>query len=506
MLTRSLFLTLVLFAGAVGSGFAQIAVPVKSVMSPAEEVEPAVVEVNMAQSGNVTFDFRDADIRNVLKVLAYKSGVNIIAGPEVVGQVNIQLKNVPWQKALEVVLSTYGYGYDKKGSIIMVTTIENLKKRREDAKSLADQEPISTETFIFNYAKADDALRTIDKMKSPRGSMNCDQRTNSVIVSDVESNLAFIREVVKKLDAITPQVLIEARIIETALNSGETLGLKWPSSLSAGATMPLRTHNFPWSSNENNYLPSTSWLTPPITDGVPDKTTTATTSLTYGTLSLSDLNLTLDMLQTRTNTNVLSNPRIVTLDNQPAKIMVGNKYPLPKYTLSDTQDKVIVSGWEYIEYGLIFNVTPHVNGRGMITLDIEPVISDSSGTVAFSFGSETNKTTTDVPILTTESAKTNVMIKDGETLVIAGMIKDKKMKTVQKVPFLGSIPFLGKLFQHKTETTVKTELMIFLTPHIITLGVDVMKGAGPVSGVQSGQSGDAVKVVVESVEAPRPAK
>ncbi len=343
-------------------------------------------------------------------------------------------------------------------------------------------------------------------MKSPRGSINFDQRTNAVIVSDVESNLAFIREVVKKLDEITPQVLIEARIIETALNSGETLGLKWPSSLSAGATMPIRTHNFPWSSNKNNYLPSTGWVTPAITDGVAEKTTSAASLLTYGTLSLSDLNLTLDMLQTRSNTNVLSNPRIVTLDNQPAKIMVGNKYPLPKYTLSDTQDKVIVSGWEYIEYGLIFNVTPHVNGRGMITLDIEPVISDSSGTVAFSFGSETNKTTTDVPILTTESAKTNVMKKGGERLVIAGLIKDKKMKKVQKVPFLGSIPFLGKLFQHKTETTVKTELMIFLTPHIITLGMDSVNVTGDASGTDMTKAGDAVKVTVESVEAPRSAK
>ncbi len=496
MLTRSFFMALVLCVGLMGSSWAQGTGNVKPITVSAEEVKPAVVEMDMAQSGNVTFDFRDADIRNVLKVLAYKSGVNIIAGPEVIGQVNIQLKDVPWQKALEVVLSTYGYGYDKKGSIIMVTTIDNLKKRREDAKSLADQEPITTETFIFNYAKAEDALKTIDKMKSARGSVNFDQRTNSIIVSDVESNLAFIREVVKKLDEITPQVLIEARIIETALNNDENLGLKWPSTFGGKVTFPNRPHSFPWSTSADTYLPDAQYNTAVVAPG-------AGVDMTYGIISADMLSMTLDMLQSRTNTNVVSNPKIVTLDNQPAKISVGSKYPLPKYSYSDTQDKLTVSGWEYIEYGMVFSVTPHMNGKGMITLDIEPVITDEAGTVPFSFGTGDP---TNVPVLSMESAKTNVMIKDGETLVIAGMIKDKKTKTIQKVPFLGSIPFLGKLFQHKTDSIRKTEMMIFLTPRIITPGMDPVIVGDPAQGANGSKTGDAVKVTVQSVEAPRSAK
>jgi type IV pilus assembly protein PilQ len=417
---------------------------------------PTVMEFDVNAAGNVTLDFREADIKNVLKVLAYKSGVNIISGPEVVGLVNIQLKNVPWQKALEVILSTYGYSYEQKGTVIMVTTVDNLKKRREDAKVLADQELLSTETFLLNFSKAEDIVKTLDKMKTPRGSINFDQRTNSVIVTDIQSNIALFREVMKKLDAVTPQVLIEARIIETQLNNQEILGIKWPVTLGGTATMATRDTSFPWKTQrDSTFLPAT--------------TPAAAATLTYGTISFSDLAATLDMLQTRSNTNVLSNPRIVTLDNQPAKINVGSKYPLPKYTYSDTQDKLIISGWEYIEYGLTFNVTPHVNGQGAVSMDIEPIIMDSSTSVKFAFG---GGDTTDVPILSTESAKTSVMIKDGETLVIAGLIKDKKTKIVDKVPFLGSIPILGLLFTHKNDTVVKTELVIFLTPHIITFSPD----------------------------------
>ncbi|MBF0619909.1 MAG: type IV pilus secretin PilQ [Candidatus Omnitrophica bacterium] len=446
--------------------------------APAQEVKaepeatPAVMEMDMSKAGLVTLDFRDADIKNVLKVLAYKSGVNIIAGPEVVGLVNIQLKDVPWQKALDVILSTYGYNYEQKGTILMVTTTDNLKKRREDAKVLSDQEPVSTKTFILNFSKAEDVVKTLDKMKTGRGSINFDQRTNAIIVHDVDSNIAIFEEVIKKLDAVTPQILIEARIIETALNSQEVLGLQWPTSFGASATFPVQTHTFPWGTGMNNgtkFAPATQYANPTT---IGDKTALSDTKsvMTYGTLSLSQLSLTLDALQSRTNTNVLSNPRIVTLDNEPAKIQVGNKYPLPKYTYSDTQDKLIISGWEYIEYGLTFKVTPHINGKGVVTLDIEPEIVDSSATVAFNFG---GGTATNVPVLTMESAKTNVMIRDGETLVIAGLIRDKKTKITSKVPLLGDIPFFGAPFRHKDDTVIKTELLIFLTPHIITPSLDM---------------------------------
>src|SRR3989338_471724 len=172
-------------------------------------VSPAVAAT--PKSGNVTLDFREADIRNVLRILAYKSGVNIVPSPEVAGLVTIQLTDVPWEEALRVILETYGFGYDRKDNIIVVTTIENLKKRREDAQLLAEQEPLATRTFILNFAKAGEVVATVDKMKTARGSVNFDTRTNTIIIRDTKSNLSLIAEVMPTLDATTPQILIEAK-------------------------------------------------------------------------------------------------------------------------------------------------------------------------------------------------------------------------------------------------------------------------------------------------------
>ena len=179
------------------------------------------------ESGLVSLDFQDADIRNVLKVLAFKSGVNIVAAPDVTGVVNIELKDVPWQKALDVILSTYGYGFDRKGNIITVMTVENLKKYREDSLSLQAQEPLVSKTFVLNFAKAEDVMKIIDKLISKRGFINFDERTNSIIVRDLESNLELIADVIKSIDTVTPQVMIETKIIETDLNNTDNLGIDW---------------------------------------------------------------------------------------------------------------------------------------------------------------------------------------------------------------------------------------------------------------------------------------
>ncbi|NLE65343.1 MAG: hypothetical protein GX606_05460 [Elusimicrobia bacterium] len=412
-----------------------------------EAAGPGAMQLDMTESGLVSLDFREADIKNVLKVLAYKSGVNIITGPEVVGQVTIQLKEVPWQKALDVILSTYGYSYEQKGSIIMVTTVENLKKRREDARVLSEQEPVSTETFILNFAKAEDVAKAIEKMKSAKGSVNHDKRTNVVIVTDILSNLQVVREVVASLDAVTPQVLIEAKIIETALQNDENFGVKWPTSITGTATFPGRSHTFPWKQGfTNDYIPTTSRA--------------SGNTLTYGTLSLDQVQLMLEFLDKRQNTKSVSNPSIVTLDNQPARIQVGTQYPVPDYTYNEEQAKMQVSGWNYIDTGVIFNVTPHINNASMITLDIEPRVTD--------IGKSVTVQETDMPQLNSQIVKTTVMIKDGETLVIAGLIKDSKESTKYFVPVLGHLPLLGRLFQHREETDLKTELMIFLTPRIVT--------------------------------------
>ena len=427
------------------------------------EVAPAPVSVNMStppdpgqaeapkeeivsHDGNVTLDLKEADIRNVLRLLAYKGGVNIVAGPEVTGVVTIQLTDVPWQQALDVVLSTYGYGYDQKGSIITVTTIEILKKRREDALLLAEQEPLQTKTFTLNYAKASVVIASIDKMKTSRGSVNFDERTNTLIVRDTPNNISLIAEVVAKLDTTTPQVLIEAKVIETTLNNTENLGIDWVAK--ATLTGSQRPHTWPFNATETSSKVPGQFPSP------------EDTNFTFGTINFSQLQAVLEFLKTRSDTNILSNPRIATLDNQKANIVVGSQYPIPTYTYNEEQARLQVSGWEYKDIGVIFDVVPHVNQAGFVSLEIEPKITDILDYVTVE--------NTQLPRLSNESAKTQVMIKDGETLVIAGLIKNKTTDVKKKLPLLGDIPIIGLAFQKSEKTIVKTDLLIFLTPHIIT--------------------------------------
>ena len=400
----------------------------------------------VSKEGNVTVDFHDADIHNVLRILAFKSGTNIVAGPEVTGTVTMELRDVPWEKALDVILSTYGYGYDRKGNIVIVTTIENLKKRREDAQLLSDQEPLITKTFVLNYAKASDAITSLEKMKTARGSINFDQRTNSIIIRDIAGNVELMAEVVEALDKTTPQVLIEAKIVETSLNNAENMGIDWvmkatASGMKVPTIWPFTTHS------ANKYLPT-------------DVPAAEDTEFTFGTLNFSQAQAVFELLHNRTDTNILSNPRIVTLDNKKASIVVGSQYPIPSYVYNEEQARLQVNGFEYKDIGIIFEVTPHVNNAGVVTLEIGPRITDILDFVTVE--------NTQLPRLSNEYAATQVMVKDGETLVIGGLLKDKTIDIKKKIPILGDLPILGLAFQKSEKSVIKTDLLIFLTPHIIT--------------------------------------
>ncbi len=405
-----------------------------------------VSDVSMSEEGTVSLDFRDADIRNVFKILSIKSGVNIVASPEVVGAVSIQLNEVPWQQALDVILQTYGYAYERKGNIIMVTTVENLKKRREDVMLLSEQEPLVTETFTLNFGKASEVISSVEKMKSDRGNVDFDERTNTIIVTDIEKRINLMSVVIGTLDTTTPQVLIEAKIVETNFSDTDNLGIDWVTQASiSGSQRPIR---YPFTSiTENKYAPG----------AFPDP---SGDDFVYGTLNFAQVQAVFEMLKSRSDTDILSNPRIVTLDNQSAQITVGSQYPIPTYTYNEEQARLQVSGWEYKDIGIIFEVTPHVNEAGFVTLDIEPRI-----TAILDFVTVEN---TSLPRLSNESASTSVMIKDGDTLVIAGLITNQVTETKKKTPFLGDVPILGLAFQKRSTSTTKTDLILFMTPHIIT--------------------------------------
>ncbi|MFH1061326.1 MAG: type IV pilus secretin PilQ [Candidatus Omnitrophota bacterium] len=410
------------------------------------------MQVEDAGEGNISVEFKDADIHDVFRVLALKGNVSIVSDPEVKGLVTVQITDIPWEKALDVICRTYAYAYEREANIIRVTTLDKQ-----------GQENLVTDVFPLNYAKAASVATAIAEMRSDRGKIKADDRANLIIVTDIPTNIYKIAQVIKRLDSITPQVTIEAKIVETNMTNSEDLGIKWNAAYSAG--MSSRPTTFPWPANSagkvyDSYLPlGDDAATFHSGAAVPSFPLAEATSFSYGILDGSAFNVLLEAIQSKGKTKILSNPRITTLDNEPAEIHVGTDWPIANYTYNEQTDRFVISGWEYKSYGILLKVTPTINQNGYVTLKLHPEISDKQEEIDFQ-GAR-------VPVLTTQSTDCTVMIKDGNTLVIGGLIKDKVVTTKTKVPLLGDIPLLGILFTHKSEEIIKNDLLIFITPHII---------------------------------------
>ncbi|MBL7070040.1 MAG: type IV pilus secretin PilQ [Candidatus Omnitrophica bacterium] len=454
---------------------------------PEVEVQVASIKKSDASTdpGNVTLDFKDADIRNVLRLISYKARVNIVATPEVLGNVTIRLFDVPWEKALNTIVTAYGYGYEwLNNKVIMVSTLEKLAEQRLAQDAAAANEPLDTQTFRLNYSRSEDIMKSIETLVSPRGKITLESRTNTLIVRETKTNLIRIGEIIKSLDKMTPQVMIEAKIIETTLGDTENLGIDWTIevALSGSArptSFPFQTDAYKGTGNKMfpymespDHMETTTTTTQSETGVVLSTTTTqevfntlvrgfpavAANAFTYGTLDFSQFQTVLEILKKRTDTKVLSNPRITTLNNQQAEILVGSIVPIPNYEYSKDTGTRVVSGYTDQKIGIGLTVTPNINEEDYVTLIVEPTIDQITG-----FTGPNNER----PIISTRNAQTNVMIKDGETLVIGGLIAEKKIEFEKKVPILGDIPIIKYLFSKKEHSIDRTELLIFITPYII---------------------------------------
>jgi len=409
------------------------------------------MQVKDTESGNISVEFKDADIQDVFRVLALKGNVSIVSDPDVKGLVTVQITDVPWEKVLDVICRTYGYAYEREGNIIRVTTLDKQ-----------GQENLVTEVFALNYAKAENVAAAVAEMRSDRGKIKFDSRANLVIVTDIPTNIYKIGQVIERLDSMTPQVTIEAKIIETALTNSEDLGIKWNASYTA--TMASRPTTFPWPASGvgdayNSYMPLGDKIDsfPSLTK--PSMPLGTSDDFSFGILDGSSFSVLLEAIASRGKTKVLSNPRITTLDNEPAEIHVGTDWPIANYSYNEDQDRFVISGWEYKSYGILLQVTPTINQNGYVTLKLHPEISDKQEEIEFQ-GAR-------VPVLSTQTADATVMIKDGDTLVIGGLIKNKTVDTKTKVPLLGDLPIIGALFTHSAQEETRNDLLIFITPHVV---------------------------------------
>jgi len=400
--------------------------------------------------------FKDADIRVVIQSIAQKAikdgkKINIVVSPSVEGLVSVSLENVDWFSTLEAILRPYDYSYEWVGeTILLIDTTEKIGKRETLAKEREEIEALDTRVFSLSFAKVLDIKEAIEGMLSSRGRLTIDKRTNALVVTDVQSNLSNLQKTITSLDAITTQVLIEAKIVEINLDVTHKLGINWEiTGVASGGKVP---HTWPFTqSSENKYLEGNSFPEAP--------------AFSYGTLNASSLQATLDIIFSDTDTNILSMPRITTLDNETASINVVTEDPVPNYTYNADTGAWEISDFKKYTYGVSLEVTPQINREGFVTLDIKPEVNEKLSDKTFSSGSGGETT---VPILSTQKTHTKVMIKDGDTLIIAGLIRDKTIDIVKKVPILGDLPLIGYFFRHESTTKEKKNLLIFITPKIVT--------------------------------------
>ncbi|MDP3730823.1 MAG: secretin N-terminal domain-containing protein [Candidatus Omnitrophota bacterium] len=461
--------------------------PVKEEPVPEASLKEVPAET---QSGNVTVNFKGADIRTVLSYISEVAGVDVIASPDVKGIIDLKLTDKPWKVALDIIVRNYGFAYERNGDIIRVVTLDKLL-----------QEEAVTQAFPLNYGKAKEITSAVEDMVGERGNVLYDDRTNMVLVTDIPTNVYKIGQVIQRLDRETDQVLIEARVLETVLEDDERMGIDWNIKIAAtGAKRPI-TFPFDYYDIDNKYFKKFSPIDQTGTDsistgagGVTGSSTTAAfpsnpngsvafpfvdiaqdmfkDSFTFGTLDFSQFRAVLEMIKKRADTNVISNPRIATLNNSPAYIIVGQTINMPKYERNSTTGMMEVSGYDAKDLGIKLKVTPHINEKSEITVDIAPEISDflrydtldaSSGVVA--------------PVFSSRQANTKVMIRDQDTIFIGGMIKENIVDVKKPVPFigdlLGDVPYLGLLVSKKEKVKQKTELIFFVTVKLMKAGANL---------------------------------
>jgi len=392
----------------------------------ASEVTPAAKPVEAAEP--IVIDYNEADIQSVLRTLAAKAGINLILGDEVTGKVSVHLEGVSYEDAMRMVVESKGYAYVKDKNVVRVKSKESI-----------DTEPVELRVYTLNYAKADDVKKVLEPIVSKQGRIEVDTRSNTLVISDAPSNLAKIIPLIETLDTQTPQVMIEAKFIETTKNPKKDLGINWDQTLldhplSAGPfTLTKDLSGGPW-------VPSTV------------------------VLDAGSVNLVMSYLNRDEDTELLASPRVVTTDNGKAKIAIATQYPIPNYTFSESTGAFQINGFEYKDIGITLNVIPRINKNEFVTLEVTPEASNQAGTATLSSGGSS----TEIPIIDTRTATTTVLIKSGNTLAIGGLMRVDVSDNYTKVPIAGDIPGLGVLFRSKRLTKLKRDLLIFLTPTIVT--------------------------------------
>ena len=405
----------------------------------------------------ISLDFQQADISNVLRLIAEVSGFNIVVGEGVKNKVTMKLANVPWDQALDMLLKMNGLGMIRQGNIVWVDSLTNIAKQQDEEarakESKAKAEPIVTRVFYIRNLNAQEVQQSLRQYMSPRGVMNISQASNALIVSDTETKIAVMRQLVDGLDLEVPQVQIEARIVQADTTYTRSLGVQWGIQNinqlgAASGTSAFRTGTTgAFGAQVSDFL-----VNLPANPGFPS---VPGAGFTIGKTDGALLDVRLSAGELLGLTKVIAAPKVTTLDKRDAKIAQGESIPFQTTSLQGTQTT-------FVDANLELNVTPQITSRD--PKEIGKLILMKVRATRNAVGARSNPAG---PSIDRREATTQVLVRDGETMVIGGVFVDTQLNNVAGIPYLSRIPVLGWLFKQKTENVSKTELLIFLTPTIV---------------------------------------
>ncbi len=505
-MNRKIYTRIFLISLGMVSSWMQLQAASQEVVPETEEAVSQALEERdeqgekIVESGGKTIidllDLKNMDILDVLKLISQKSGLNIVAGQNVKGKVTVYLKNIAVMEALRIIVEAYDWAYVEDGDIIKVMTDKELETKygykfsqklatrikpllyarpadvltlltqvkSSSGRVVADEKsntliltdipikldememivkeidiPIKRQIFQLSYAMAEEISKSISDILTPNvGTMKFDARSNALIVSDTAAKLESIAKMIETFDQKDKEVLIDAKILQIVLNDQYKWGVDWEGIISNYHTLTLR--------GDFDILTAS------------DKKG----QISIGTLPNDDYAVLIEALDTVGETNILSSPRITTLNNKEAKILVGSTTPyVTSTTTSSSGTSVIAESVNFIDVGVKLYVTPIIHQDNFITMKIKPEVSSVTSNITTS----SNNT---IPVVETSEAETNVTVKDDVTIVIGGLMKDEKIKSTKKIPLLGDIPLLGVAFRNVSDQNKKTEIVIFLKPKIVT--------------------------------------
>ena len=429
----------------------------------------------------LSLNFQNIEVRALLQVIADFTNFNVVTSDSVTGSVTLRLKDVPWDQALQIIMDAKGLGMRKSGSVLWIAPKDEIdartKKDLESAASMQALEPLQTQSFQLNYAKASDIISQLGaggatsgsgpRFLSSRGSAISEPRTNQIFVNDIPSRLAAVQDLIKKLDIAVRQVLIEARIVEASDTFGKSLGVKLGSTAGSSTTAGVAAGSVGLTGN-TRFTVGTSYSNVTASNGSSGSAVDTSSNFVnmpavgqggydaaafalsiFSSAANRFLNLEISALENDGKGKLVSSPRIVTADQTKALIEQGTEFPYQQATSSGATSVA------FRKANLKLEVTPQITPEGNIILDLD-INKDSRG-----------ETTSAGIAIDTKHIKTQVLVENGGTVVIGGIFTLDETDSITKVPVLGDIPYLGNLFKSKSQASTKKEMLVFITPKMI---------------------------------------